>query len=470
MSNPCCAGRKRQDMTISRPGSASSRHIAILATGIAALCMSLLAPVARASEAKDCHIGTYRLPDGGMVDIAPSDGTTLRWRRFDGTTGALTGKAGGLWTSSYGWTGRPDGHSVRFSACKTGRISFDGVEGRRVRFNVIDTTFTSHGVTLAGRLILPKGAAVVPVVVLVHGAEHDSAREFYALQRMLPAEGVGAFVFDKRGTGGSGGSYSQDFNLLADDAVAAMREAKRLSGRRAGRIGYQGGSQGGWVAPLAANRAHVDFVIVCFGLAVSVIDEDQEEVEIEMREKGHTPAEIASALEVARAAETIFASGFTDGFAAFDAARAKYRDAPWFKDLHGNYTYFFLPYSESQLREMAPKFQWGTPFHYDPMPTLRSDTTPQLWISGGEDYEAPSAETSRRIKSLIADGLPFTLAVYPQAEHGMTLFEIAADSGTRLSTRYAPGYFGMIRDFARNGGLQGAYGDAELTSPKGGTH
>jgi len=67
-----------------------------------------------------------------------------------------------------------------------------------------------------------------------------------------------------------------------------MREAKRLSGRRAGRIGYQGGSQGGWVAPLAANRAHVDFVIVCFGLAVSVIDEDQQEVEIEMREKGRS--------------------------------------------------------------------------------------------------------------------------------------------------------------------------------------
>ena len=118
----------------------------------------------------------------------------------------------------------------------------------------------------------------------------------------------------------------RDFNLLAEDAVAAMREAKRLAGRRAGRIGYQAGSQGGWVAPLAANRAHVDFVIVCFGLAVSVIDEDQQEVEIEMREKGHSSKEIASALEVARAAENVFASGFTEGFGEFDAVRAKYKD------------------------------------------------------------------------------------------------------------------------------------------------
>jgi dienelactone hydrolase len=449
-------------------GSGRASGATILATFVAVVCISLVAPDARAAQAMDCHIGAYRLSDGGTVDIAPSESNTLRWRRFDGTTGAMTEKGEGLWISSYGWTGRPDGKSVRFSACEIGRINFDGVEGRRIEFDVTDTTFTSHGATLAGRLILPQGTAVVPIVILVHGAEHDSARQFNALQRMLPAEDVGAFVFDKRGTGGSNGGYSQDFNLLADDAVAAMREAKRLAGRRAGRIGYQGGSQGGWVAPLAANRAHVDFVIVCFGLAVSVIDEDQQEVEIEMREKGHSSADIASALEVARAAETVFASGFTEGFSEFDAVRVKYKDAPWFKDLHGNYTYFFLPYSESQLREMGPKFRWGTPFHYDPMPTLRADATPQLWILGGEDYESPSAETTRRIKSLIGAGLPFTLAVYPQAEHGMTLFEIAAGSRERLSTRYATGYFAMIRDFARDGGLKGVYGDAQIVRSKGG--
>ena len=145
---------------------------------------------------------------------------------------------------------------------------------------------------------------------------------------MLPAEGVGAFVYDKRGTGASGGSYSQDFSLLADDAVAATREAKRLAGPRAGRIGYQGGSEGGWVAPLAANRAPVDFVIVCFGLAVTVIEEDQEEVALEMREEGHTPAEIVDALKVARAAETVMADGLAQGFREFDALRAKISAQP----------------------------------------------------------------------------------------------------------------------------------------------
>jgi uncharacterized protein len=252
---------------------------------------------------------------------------------------------------------------------------------------------------------------------------------------------------------------------LADDAVAALGEARQLAGPRVSRIGYQGGSQAGWVAPIAANRAPVDFVIVCFGLAVNVIDEDQEAVELQMREKGYPPEVIAKALEVASAAETVFESDFKSGFAKLDEMRAEYGSAPWYKDVHGDYAFFVLQHSDdAELRALAPQFDWHTPFHYDPMPVLRADKVPQLWILAGEDYEAPSAETRRRIKSLMGDGLPFALAYYPSAEHGMTLFETAAD-GSRVSTRYAPGYFRMIRDFARDGRLRGSYGDAELTAP-----
>jgi pimeloyl-ACP methyl ester carboxylesterase len=329
--------------------------------------------------------------------------------------------------------------------------------------------FEGHGgIKLAGRLVLPKTNDPVPIVVLVHGAERDSARDSYALQRLLPAENVGAFVYDKRGTGGSAGKYTQDFDTLAADAVAAMREAKRITGTRCARIGYQGGSQGGWVAPIAATRAPVDFVIVSFGLAVSVIDEDQEEVALEMRLKGHNQEEISKALEVASAAEAVFESGFTEGFERFDAVRAKYRKEPWYKDLHGNYTYLILPYTAAELREQRKQgkaFVFGTPFRYDPMPTLRAVETPQLWILGEDDLEAPSAETSRRIKTLITEKKPITLALFPHAEHGMTEYELAPN-GERVSTRYAPGYFAMMRDFARNSQLSGTYGSSLVVKPK----
>ncbi len=317
---------------------------------LSAVCIgAVIASESKSAGPEDCQIGTYRFSDGAIVDIARSEGDTFRWRKFDGTTGVLHKKDDGSWTSTLGWTDHPDGHTVSFTRCATGEIEFDGKKADRIPFDTTDTMFEGRGgIKLAGRLVLPKTNDPVPIVVLVHGAERDSARDSYALQRLLPAENVGAFVYDKRGTGGSSGKYTQDFDTLADDAVAAMREAKRIAGRRCARIGYQGGSQGGWVAPIAATRAPVDFVIVSFGLAVSVIDEDQEEVALEMRLKGHSQEEIAKALEVASAAEAVFESGFSKGFERFDAVRAKYRNEPWYKDLHGNYTHFILPYTAAE--------------------------------------------------------------------------------------------------------------------------
>jgi hypothetical protein len=430
---------------------------------LSAVCIS--AALSGESAGDDCQVGAYRFSDGAIIDIARSTDDTFRWRKFDGTTGVLHKKPAGSWTSTLGWTDRPDGHSASFTRCATGEIEFDGKKAHRIPFDTTDTAFEGRGgIKLAGRLVLPKGNNPVPIVVLVHGAEKESARESYALQRLLPAENVGAFVYDKRGTGGSEGKYTQDFDTLADDVVAAMREAKRIAGTRSARIGYQGGSQGGWVAPLAATRVPVDFVIVSFGLAVSVIDEDQQEVALEMRLKGHSEEEISKALEVASAAEAVFESGFTKGFERFDAVRAKYRNEPWYKDLHGNYTHFILPYTAAEIREKGKDFIFGTPFRYDPVSTLRAVKTPQLWILGEDDLAAPSAETSRRIKTLIAEGKPITLALFPHAEHGMTEYEVTPD-GERISTRYAPGYFAMMRDFARTGQLSGTYGSSVVARP-----
>lgn len=427
------------------------------------LFAALALPRARAAE--PCQVGIYRLADGQIVDVAPFDGDTLRWRKLDGSTGELRQVAAGHWRSSYGWTGRPDGIEVRFGPCPAGGLQFGGLAGRRIPLHTLETHFVSHGTRLAGRLVLPAGTTRVPIVVLVHGAERDSARTFYELQRLLPVQGVGAFVYDKRGTGDSGGSYTQDFRLLADDAVAALHQARRLAGARAGRIGYQGGSQAGWVVPLAARREPVDFAIVSFGLAVSVIDEDQEEIALEMRLKGYGPDTIAKAQAIGAAAERVIASGFTDGFDELDAIRARYRHEPWYKDVHGNYTWMILPLDRKDRDTKGAALRFGTPFHYDPMPTLRTLAVPQLWVLGGQDLEAPSAETSRRLERLIASDHPITLALYPGAQHGMLEFETGKD-GQRTSIRYPRGYFRMLADFARHGRLDGDYGTARITRPR----
>jgi hypothetical protein len=432
-----------------------------------ALCgLSLLfALPAFADVTKDCHIGSYRLSDGRAVDIAPSDGDTLRWRLFSGETGQLHPLKGGSWTSTYGWTNRPDGRAVSFSDCAKGEISFGTDSGKRISFDVRNTTFQSDGVKLVGRLVMPKGNGKVPVVVLVHGSEHDSALDFYALQRMFPAQGIGAFVFDKRGTGVSGGAYTQDFDVLAKDDIAAMEEAKRLAGPRAGRVGYQGGSEAGWVVPLAVNRTHVDFAIVSFGLAVTVLQEDQESVALDMYFHHHSAEDTKKALELARAGEHVVETGGRQGYDAFDALRRKYKSEPWYKDVHGDFLWVVLPVNKAGIAAMAKAFDFHTPFRYEPMPALRASTTPQLWILGGDDLDAPSAETAARIKSLIAAGKDYTLAVYPGAEHGMTEYELDA-KGARVSTRYAPGYFRMMADFIRDGRIGNHYGNAMIDQPR----
>ena len=167
--------------------------------GVALLC----AKSACADSTANCHVGSYRLANGSVVDIAPSEGDTLRWRLFTGETGQLHQQADGTWKSTLGWTDRPDGKVIAFSDCEKGDVMFGPEPGHRIAFDTTDTTFVSNGVKLVGRLVMPKGQGKVPIVVLVHGSEHDSARDFYSLQRMFPAEGVGAFVYDKRGTGAS---------------------------------------------------------------------------------------------------------------------------------------------------------------------------------------------------------------------------------------------------------------------------
>jgi uncharacterized protein len=444
---------------------AAMRAIKIIAP-IALFRLSVLSAIPAATDTtNDCHIGLYRLSDGRAVDIAPSDGDTLRWRMLTGETGQLHPQKDGTWASTYGWTNHADGKTVAFSGCDEGEIAFGNETGKRIDFDVRDTAFASNGVKLMGRLVMPKGVGKAPVVVLVHGSEQESARNSYALQRMFPAQGIGAFVYDKRGTGASGGTYTQDFDVLADDAVNAMKEVRRLAGLRLGRLGYQGGSQAGWVVPLAVKRAPVDFAIISFGLAVTVLEEDQESVALDLYYHHHSAEDTKKALALARAGERVFETRGKEGYEAFDALRQQYKAEPWYKDVHGDFLFFIMPLDKEQIIDAMSKelsFLKTTPFHYEPMPSLHASTTPQLWILGRDDLEAPSAETAKRIKSLIADGKDYTLAVYPGAEHGMTEYEVDA-KGERLSTRFAPGYFQMMADFIRDGRISEHYGKAEIT-------
>lgn len=410
-----------------------------------------------------CEVGSYRMADGTSLDIAASEAGKLRWRRVDGRTGVLTSQGKGRWTSTFGWTDRPDGHKVTIPDCKRGEIRFDKLTGRREQLVELNTRFQGSGVELAGRLTLPPGDARVPIVVLIHGSENSSALEDYSLQREFASAGIGVFAYDKRGTGSSGGRYTQNYLMLATDAILATREARRLAGGRAGRVGYQGSSQGGWVAPLAARIEPVDFVIVAYGLAISPMEEDREAIEFDMERAGFGPQIKAKALEIGAATAKIVESGFTEGFEELEELKRNYGSEPWFKSVRGNITIYLLGGTPEMWRKEGPKLLEGVPARYDPRPVLANLDVPQLWILGGQDRDAPPGETSRRLATLRSAGRPITTAVFPNADHGMYEFETRPD-GERVSTRQPDGYFAMMRDFIAGKPQAASYGSAQISS------
>lgn len=409
-----------------------------------------------------CETGSYRMDDGSMLDIGQGASGALRWRRPDGQTGAMVRSEGSTaWTSTSGWTERPDGHHISVE-CGHGQVRFDDVSGRRQPLVQVDTRFQGSGVTLAGRLTLPPGQGPVPIAVLIHGAERNSALQSYSLQREFASQGIGVFAYDKRGTGQSGGRYSQNYLTLATDAILAVREARRLAGKRAGRIGFQGGSQGGWVAPLAARIESVDFVIVSFGLAVSPIEEDREAVDFDMQRAGFGADVRRKARSVADATAAIIESNFTEGFDELEALKKQYGQEPWFRFVRGNITSYLLTTPEGEARSSFPALLEGVPAQYDPMPVLSNLNVPQLWILGGQDRDAPPFETMRRLSELRRNGRPVTTAVFPDADHGMYEFEARPD-GERVSTRQPQGYLQMMVDFIKGKRIASAYGNAEVS-------
>ncbi|TFW12814.1 alpha/beta hydrolase [Brevundimonas intermedia] len=432
------------------------------------------APGADVDERPDpavvCHVGVYRLDDGSWVDVAPLAGKGLRWRRLDGSTSRMMLDAQGHWVSTLGSTTRVEGPQPQLGPCDEGRIVFEGQAGRRLSQDTRDTTFVGQGGThLKGRLILPPGDGAVPIMVEVHGSEGANALDFNVFQRFAPAEGVGVFVYAKRGSGGSEGRYTQDFHVLADDAAAAVVEARRLAGNRAGRVGLHGASQGGWIAPLAASLTPVDFVTVGFGLAYGALAEDSDQVMLDLKAKGWGADVLDLARQITDVTGAFIASHGEVGFAGLEAVRAKYGAQPWFADIKGEFTGFLLTTPNAQIIAMAPVLDAGTSWDYDPLPVLSRLDTPMLWIQAEDDLGAPPDATRQRLIDLAGQGRPITLLEYPDTDHGIARFEAAPD-GKRTSIGYAPGYYQAVLDWAKTGRLDGRYGDGRLLatpSPRG---
>lgn len=393
----------------------------------------MLALASTPAAAANCTAGLYQSTSGqDLVALAPLPDGGTRYLFVDGRRGKVE-DAG----SPIRCDGDPRWQPVPLAAT--------------------ETKFSSHGTSLSGMLLRPPGDAPRPLLLMVHGSERTSPRDSI-YPYIFAALGFDVFHYDKRGTGRSGGEYTQNFELLADDAAAAMAEARRLDQGKFSRAGFFGGSQGGWVAPLAATRAPAEFVVVGFGLMASPIEEDREQVLSEMREMGFGAADFADAAKVAEATGKLVGSHFTTGFAEFEAVKQRYAAKPWFGRIKGEYTGAILAETPADLRRVGPALYDNLDliWDYDATAALRRVKAPQLWILAEQDREAPPATSLDRLGELQREGRPVSLYSFPDTDHGMVEFRQSAD-GSRTVTRITDGYFRLIGDWVWQRPL-GSYG------------
>lgn len=410
----------------------------------------LLAPFSVKAQSADCRVGAFRSPTGDVLALAKRD-EGFRYYFRDGRFGQVSA---------------PDSPVACVQEAVAVRTA-GGIETwSRVQLRETFTSFTADdGTRLAGELIEPVAASgKQPLIVLVHGSERSGwiGRSNYPF--MLAAQGVSAFIYDKRGTGQSAGTYTQDFRRLAKDAASASAEARRMAAGRYGRFGLLGGSQGGWVAPLAAVTARPDFVEVVFGGIFTPLEEDSEQVFLELRAGAYGEDAVAKAREVIAAVDAVVFSHFTSGYERLARVKAAYGKEPWFTKIKGEFTGDVLKRTEEELRRDGPAEidNLGLDWTYDSMPVLRSLPMPLLWVLAGEDREAPVAITHSRLDILRKEGKDIQVVVFPHTDHGIVEFETLPD-GSRKATRVADGFWRLVADWAK-GPLAKPYGKAMFES------
>jgi pimeloyl-ACP methyl ester carboxylesterase len=420
------------------------------------LCGVLVLASCGAMGANTCPTGAFASAAGGIVVFSPVPtipAPGLRYLFLDGRRGSTL-------------------DSEPIVRCKGSSVEVrerDGpwVSWSRIDLAMTDTAFSSAETRLAGRLIEPASSkAQLPLIVMVHGSERTPALGSpYAL--MLAAQGVRVFAYDKRGTGASDGEYTQNFELLAEDAARALAHARTLAAGRFDRAGYFGGSQGGWVAPLAAMRAPADFVAVGFGLVVSPIEEDREQMMAEAR-SARLGAEALEGIDrLSRATATLLKSHFETGYEALDAIRRDPSTRAWAEKIVGEHSGAMLRASDADLRRFGrARFDnleliWD----YDAAAVLQRLDVPILWVLAEQDREAPIERTRELLSSFAADGKPIETWMFPGTDHGMFEF-ITERDGTRRNTRITDGYLRLLGDWVR-GKTPVKYGNGLRLVPQG---
>ena len=184
----------------------------------------------------------------------------------------------------------PSGRIVSLTWQRDGRPSRIARRVELERYE--DVRFANGSIQLAGTLISPVTGGKHPAIILVHGSGPANRESMLPFARFLIRHGVSVLGYDKRGVGGSTGSWNTaSFDDLAGDVVAAFEYLKTRSDVDSRQIGLLGVSQAGWIMPLAAVRAKdLAFLISISGAGVPAAETAIDHATNEMRSSGMSPS------------------------------------------------------------------------------------------------------------------------------------------------------------------------------------
>ena len=136
---------------------------------------------------------------------------------------------------------------------------------------------------LSGMLFLPEGEGPFATAVIIHGSgtSYRNSVWYLSVNQHLLHHGIAVLLPDKRGSEKSEGKWlGASFEELASDTISAVEFIKHQKMFKSSTIGLVGMSQGGWIAPVVANKTEdVSFVVSMSGSAVTPEEQlDHEEI------------------------------------------------------------------------------------------------------------------------------------------------------------------------------------------------
>jgi dienelactone hydrolase len=278
---------------------------------------------------------------------------------------------------------------------------------------VDSVVFHHRDVALAGTLYVPAGSGRRPAVVAFHaaGAGRRDDLAYRHLVAALPSAGIAVLLFDRRGSGESGGDFAAaKFEDLARDGIAAIEFLKMRPDIDPARIGVWGVSQGGWLAPLAASLTRdVAFVVAVSGPGVTPKRQMDYAAEYALEAAGAAPEVVTRALHVREVVNDYY-RGFrtmSEAQQEIDAIRLE----PWF-------ALVMLP--NAGVLPVEPKgTKWFAEMDYDPLEVLARVEVPTAFFFAKVDPWVPVEESIAGIRRAMPANPAVTIRRIPHAGHYM---------------------------------------------------